>query len=479
MTFTIVSSIIERINGRSCVERLNETEKSATEPGEVTMHHEPAPFLTTRRQWMGQIAAGGTALLGSSLFPALAASADEKVRVAVVFTRFHYRSHTHVILENFLKPYLFCGEVVEPRMRIVSLWGDQFQTGDMTYDVAREFNLPLAKTIEEALTLGSNQLACDAVLIIGEHGTYPYNSLGQHMYPRKQLFDEVVRTMRATNTFVPLFSDKHLSYRFDWAKQMYDTAKELGIPFMAGSSVPMAHRKPDFVLPPEVEFEDLLLVHGGGPDSYDFHALEVLQSLVESRKGGETGVSSVQCLQGDAVWKAAEEKLWNPDLVEVALTPELGEKAKDWKKMSESPYLILVRYKDGLVAPLVTVPGNRWAFACKVKGEPAPRGCQFHVGPWDNRNLFKALSHAIQEMFITKQPSYPVERTLLTSGMTEAVMRSRKENGAINLTPYLEFSYQPVDFARFRENGKSWDILNYDVPQPPGIEPLGGVKIPG
>lgn len=357
------------------------------------------------------------------------------------------------------------------------MWGDQYPAGDMSKDVSKEFNIPITRTIHEALTLGGEGLACDAVLIIGEHGTYPYNSLGQHMYPRKQLFDQVVKTMKETNTFVPLFNDKHLSYRFDWAKEMYDTAKSLGIPFMAGSSVPMAHRKPDFVLPKDVEFEDLLLVHGGGPDSYDFHALEVLQSLVESRKGGETGVSSVQCLQGPAVWKAAEEKLWNPDLVEVALTPELGEKAKEWKQIATDPYLILVRYKDGLVAPLVTVPGNRWAFGCKVKGEEAPRGCQFHVGPWDNRNLFKALSHAIQEMFLTKKPSYPVERTLLTTGLTEAAMKSRKAEGGVIATPYLEIAYEPVDFSAFRENGKSWEILNYDVPQPKGLEPLGGVKI--
>lgn len=146
--------------------------------------------------------------------------------------------------------------------------------------------------------------------------------------------------------------------------------------------------------------------------------------------------------------------------------------------MSPDPYLILVRYKDGLVAPLVTVPGNRWAFACKVKGESAARGCQFHVGPWLNRNLFKGLSHAIQHMFLTRKPAYPLERTLLTTGITEAVMKSRAQNGAIYATPYLEFGYQAVDFSAFRENGKSWDILTYDVPQPEGIDPLGGITVP-
>lgn len=441
-----------------------------------------------RREWLVQAGLAAGAMFGSSLLPgARLIAADKpgkKVRVAAIFTEFSYRSHAHVILENFLKPYLFCGELIEPQMQVVSMWGDQFPPNEMSHQLSKDFNIPLAKTIADAMTLGGKGLACDAVLLIGEHGKYGYNEIGQHMYPRKQFFDQIVKTMKDANTFVPLFNDKHLSFRWDWAKEMYDTAKQLKIPFMASSSVPLAHRKSStdpkqsFELPKDVVFEDLLLVHGGGPDSYDFHALEVLQSLLESRKGGETGVSSLQCLQGDAVWKAAEDKLWNPNLVEVALKAELGDKAKDWKQTTPNPYLILVRYKDGLVAPLVTVPGNHWSFACKVKGESEPRGCQFHVGPWDNRNLFKALSHAIQYLFTTGKTPYPIERTLLTTGMTEAVMKSRADNGAIFPTPYLEFGYQPVDFSAFRENGKSWDLLTYDVPQPKGIEPLGGITVP-
>ena len=361
-------------------------------------------------------------------------------------------------------------------MEVVSLWGDQFPEGEMARQVAQEYKIPLVPTIREALTLGEKKLAVDAVLSIGEHGTYPTNEIGQLMYPRKQFFDQIVAVMRETGQSVPLFSDKHLSYRWDWAKEMYDTASALKIPFMAGSSVPLAQRKPMLNLPRNAAFEEVLLVHGGGPDAYDFHALEVMQSLVEGRRGGETGVSSVQCLQGQEVWKAAEEKLWNPELVEVALRSELGEKAKAWRQMASQSYLILVRYKDGFIAPLVTVPGNRWAFACRLQGHSKPQGYDFHVGPWLNRNLFKALSHAIQHLFVTKKAPYPLERTLLTTGMTEAVMQSRHQNGRIQPTPHLEFSYRPRDFSAFRENGASWDILTDTVPEPKGVEPLGGVR---
>jgi hypothetical protein len=432
----------------------------------------------TRRACLAQAGA----VVGSTLLPVSSlqagAAPTRKVRVAAIFTEFTYRSHAHVILENFLKPYLFCGKLIEPQMEIVSLWGDQFPEGEMSRQVSEEFQIPLVPTIREALTLGGKNLVVDAVLSIGEHGKYPYNELGQQMYPRKQFFDQIVAVMRETGTVVPLFSDKHLSYRWDWAKEMADTARAMKIPFMAGSSVPLAHRRPALDLPRGAEFEEVLLVHGGGPDSYDFHALEVLQSLLESRRGGETGVSSVQCLQGDAVWKAADAGFWHPALVEVALRPELGDKAREWKQMSPQPYLILVRYKDGLTAPLVTVPGNRWACACRLKGQSEPKGCEFHVGPWLNRNLFKALSHAIQSLFLTKKTPYSIERTLLTTGITEAAMQSRHQEGRVTPTPHLEFSYRPRDFKAFRENGASWDILTEAVPEPKGLEPLGGITVP-
>ena len=87
-------------------------------------------------------------------------------------------------------------------------------------------------------------LAVDAVVSIGEHGTYPTNAKGQHEYPRKRFFDEIAAVVRSAGRPVPVFNDKHLSYRWDWAKSMYDTARDLKMPLMAGSSVPLAQRVP-------------------------------------------------------------------------------------------------------------------------------------------------------------------------------------------------------------------------------------------
>lgn len=418
--------------------------------------------------------------LGALALPGLYATAAEPKRpkVAAIFTEFTFRSHAHVILENFLEPYLFDGEVTDPGVEVVSFFADQRPKGHLADDVARDYKIPIYKTIDEALCLGGKELAVDAVLSIGEHGQYPRNELGQHQYPRKRFFDEIVAVMKRSRRFVPLFNDKHLSYRWDWSKEMADTAAKLGIPFMAGSSVPLAQRVPPWALPADATIAEAVSIHGGGIESYDFHALEVLQSIVEFRKGGEAGVASVEFLTGDALWKAAEDGRWSLPLAEAAMAAEFGRKPATLKRVEgekdAEPHGILLTYKDGLRAYVLKVgtSSGRWNFACTVKGDPKPQATRFHVGPWQNRNLFKALSHAIQHFFRTGVAPYPVERTLLVSGILDANMHSRAEMAA-RKTPHLEFGYRSKDFTAMRETGASWKIVTDATPQPSGIDPTG------
>src|SRR4029077_11184325 len=199
----------------------------------------------------------------------------------------------------------------EPLVEVVSLYADQRSTAknapDLTDEITRRFKVPLYKTINDALTLGGKELAVDAVLSIGEHGNYPVNKLGVREYPRKRFFDEIVACMRHSNRFVPIFNDKHLSYRWDWAREMYDTCQKHRIPFMAGSSVPLAQRRPALELPTNSAIEEAISIHGGPFEIYDFHGLEVLQAFVESRKGGETGVTHVEFLPREALFAAAKQ----------------------------------------------------------------------------------------------------------------------------------------------------------------------------
>jgi hypothetical protein len=417
---------------------------------------------------------------------------NRPLKVAAIFTVLRFRSHAYNILENFFEPYLFNGRLTEPGVEVVSFYADQQTQDGMAAAVSRQFGVPLYDSIDKALRCGGKQLAVDAVLSIGEHGDYPTDHRGIVLYPRKRFFDESVAVMKRSARFVPFFNDKHLAHRWDWSKAMYDTAGSYEIPLMAGSSVPLAERRPKLELPAGVELDEAVSIHGGGLESYDFHALEVLQSLVEARRGGETGISQVELLSGDQFQRAVEQGRWSRDLVDAAMqaekqtetarqpwpvvkkpAPRTAKRAHQTVPHPTGSHAIVLTYADGFRATILKngSSANRWNFACRVRGESKPHATTFYNGPWGNRCLFKALSHAIQTFFREGRSPYPVERTLLVSGVLDAAMRSHEAGGRPVATPELEFAYGPGDFRRVREMGDTWKLITLGTRQPVEFAP--------
>lgn len=444
----------------------------------------------SRRRFLTQTAGLGSVLLASRA--ALGQAATPRPKVAAIFTVLRFRSHAYNILENFLGPYYFNGQLTDPGVDIVAFYADQFPTDDMAREVSQRFEIPLFDSIDAALCLGRERLAVDGVLSIAEHGDYPFNERGQQLYPRKSFFDQSLAVMKRSDRFVPYFNDKHLSYRWDWAREMYDTAREHKMPLMAGSSVPLAQRIPPLELPPGSKIEEAVSIHGGGLESYDFHGLEVLQSIVESRRGGETGISRVQLFIGERFEQARAQGRWSQELVDRAMQSEEQMQATRQPRPTTGvftaqpepvaaarrprptgPHAIEVTYKDGLKATVLTVgsTSDRWNFACRLHGESEPHATAYFNSPWGNRGLFKALSHAIQHLFIHAQEPYPAERTLLTTGATEAVMQSYEADGEPIETPHLHIAYQPKDWQAMRELGQTWNIITADTPQPTEFAP--------
>ena len=420
-----------------------------------------------------------------------AARRNKRPRVAAIFTVLRFRSHAYNILENFLGPYYFNGKLTDPGVDVVSFYADQFPEDDMAREVSKRFEIPLYASINDAMCVGGRNLDVDAALLIGEHGDYSYNAVGQHLYPRKRFFDEAVAVMRRAVRYIPIFNDKHLSYRWDWAKEMYDTARRHKMPLLAGSSVPLAQRKPPLELPNRSQIEEAVSIHGGGLESYDFHAFEVLQSIVESRAGGETGVAKIELLYGEELERARESGRWSHDLVDAAMAAENAMRAKRQPRPSSGvfrtnqkqpakvpprpngPHAIAIEYKDGLRATVLKIgsSADRWNFACRLNCETKPRATAYFNSPWGNRGLFKALSHAIQQQFILGIEPYPAERTLLTTGMVEATMRSFERKGQPIETPHLNIAYQAKPWNEFRETGHTWNTITVETPQPTTFQP--------
>ena len=299
--------------------------------------------MITRRTFMGTIGA-------ATVQATRPVAADPVVpkKIAIVTTIWTYLSHAQHMGDRFLVGYPRNGRWHRPSLEVVSLYVDQKPAGDLSSQRASEHGFTLYPTIAEALRCGGKKLAVDGVVIIGEHGNYPRNNKGQILYPRYEFFQEAVRVFEEDNRAVPIFNDKHLSYSWKKAQRMVNEAKRLRFPFLAGSSLPVTWRLPPVEVPYGAKLEEALMVGVGSSDPMDYHALEAMQCMVERRRGGETGIKSVQMLQGDAVWKAAEQGRWSSRLLEAALSrsdslqgfSELDSRPQDLAHNGQLPKLV-------------------------------------------------------------------------------------------------------------------------------------------
>ncbi len=379
----------------------------------------------------------------------------EVLPVAAVVTEYRQNSHADVIVGKILEGFDQKGGP-GPALKLVSLFTDQVPKADLSRGLAEKHGFRIASTIDEALTLGTDRLQVAGVLSIAEHGDYPTTpDTKQHMYPRRRFFDAIAETFRRVGQVVPVFNDKHLAYRWSDAKHMVDLAARMKIPFMAGSSVPVALRRPAVALPLGCEIEGALAIGHGGYESYGFHAIEALQCMVERRVGGETGVAAIRVLRGDEIPQARERGEWSEELFAAALKTTPGTPAPDLKRLAKSAAFYQLEYRDGLKATVAMANGisSQFGFAARLRGQREPVATWFELQEERPFSHFGHLTRAIDHMIHTGQPAYPVERTLLTTGVLDAVMHSLAEDGKRRETPELDVRYQPADWTFANREG--------------------------
>lgn len=402
--------------------------------------------LMNRRDWLQQASATSLPLLLSGNTFTAETNSRPQLPVAAIVTEYTPNSHADVLVGKILEGFQQQGGP-GPDLKLAALYTDQVPKRDMSRALSRKYGFPITNTIEEAITLGTKQVQVAGVLIVGEHGDYPYTpNTKQHMYPRKQFFDAITATFKQFGKSVPVYNDKHLGYRWQDAKAMVDTSRKMDFPLMAGSSLPVAWRHPTLTLPENCEIESVLTIGRGNFEAHGFHALEAQQCLIEHRRGS-TGVTAVETAQGKQVWAAEQAGKWNREMLKAALAviPDVA-KGKWEEILKDDSAFYFLEHQDGLKSTVAMVNrlGRHYAVAVKLKGENQPRATWIKLELDPPFGHFAYLLKAIEHMIHTGQPAYPVERTLLTTGILDTVMHSLAAGGKRIETPQLAIDYEAV-----------------------------------
>jgi sugar lactone lactonase YvrE len=357
-------------------------------------------------------------------------------KVAGVTTEYRHNSHADVILGRMLQTDSLDNKGPRSALSLASLFTDQVPKNDTSRRFAKEYGVPLKETVGDAVGGG-----VDGVLLVAEHGTYPKSASGGTQYPKRRLFGEVVAAFERTGRVVPVFNDKHLADNWADAKWLYDTAKARNIPLMAGSSIPGTWRNPALDVRRGARLKQIVGLSYHSLDAYGFHGLEFVQALAERRHGGETGVARVRCLTGPAVWAAEKDGVFDRKLLDAALASLKVRPIPAGKKVEElvkEPSLIVVDYADGLRANLFTLNPAvaEWAAAWQTD-DGKVEACAAFTQEGRPFTHFSVLLKGISKMVQTGRPTWPAERTLLTSGILDAALISQAAGGKVVETPYM------------------------------------------
>ncbi|MCE9607267.1 MAG: SMP-30/gluconolactonase/LRE family protein [Planctomycetia bacterium] len=385
--------------------------------------------------------------------------------VAGITTLYRYNTHGEHILGRLAQTESLDGRGRESSLRLASIYVDQKPKEDRSAALVADLGIFDAKAVPDALTLGQDKIAVEGVLVVAEHGEYPLSPTGAQMYPKRKFFEQIFATVdKYGRRGLPVFCDKHLADTWTDAKWIYDEAKKRDMPLMAGSSMSVAWRSPPIDMPRGARVKEIHTISYHKIDIYGFHAFDAMQALVERRAGGETGVAAVQTLSGDEVWKAAERGLYDRKLLDAALAAlsthplPAGKRVED---LAKKPTLAIVDYRDGLRACLFSLDGavQEWTSAWKDDKDQVTslRWVLQEVRPYSH---FAVLNNGIEQMIHSGRPTWPVERTLLTSGLVDETLQSLAAGGKRRETPHLDIRYQsdwnwsmPIDPARGRPSG--------------------------
>ena len=248
---------------------------------------------------------------------------------------------------------------------------------------------------------------------------------------------------------------------------MVDDSVRLKYPYLAGSSLPEPRRLPATELAMDTPHKESVCVSYGKVDSYDLHGLETAQCMSERRSGGESGVKRVLAVNGDRVWQELEhaDRSDSQRLFVAALTRSHNLPVEDgyptapvtyeWAKrvMKDAVTAYFIEHNDGFRTCMFMCPIRDFNYAGMRSDNGSIVSCQMYL-PMPTHgsttaDFFNPLARHIEDVVLTGRTPYPVERTLLTSGMVIAAVESLFQKQTPIETPHLAVRYRAIGESVF------------------------------
>jgi len=385
--------------------------------------------------------------------------------IAFISTVCFHISHCDVMLSrwNIPLPGDDAWGWTKPDVKAVSLYVAQHPANDISGRVADSQGVTIYPDIESALTLGTDAVAVDGVALIAEHGDYPDDERGAKLYPRKEMFDEIIRVLDASGKRIPIFCDKHLSWNPQWAREMVEACRVRGIPFFGGSTMSFTDFDP--AISPGVldTAEEAFSIFFDGEEIYGFHSIEGALSFLEQREGGESGIRAMRVLKGDAAFAALNSTPRTKKLFRDALAAAGADADTVPREKYERPVFITFEHADGLVSHHFHVFGVLKKFSIAVRGKNGEVTAGRSVnGPADTHYAhFAILDRMVERLVHTGVAPAPIERTLLATCALARVMDLLHLGGNDQFveTPDLLIPYHPLSKPRYSRSSMIADGL--------------------
>jgi hypothetical protein len=149
----------------------------------------------------------------------------------------------------------------------------------------------------------------------------------------------------------------------------------------------------------------------------------------------------------DKIGSLLDQGLIHSELFDQALKATGTDRQAVLKDPPQDGAAFLIGYVDGLVVPVLMLPGRAQGIGAAVLDESG-RSFATRVEEREEPYYphFAYLLKGIERMIHSGKPAYPIERTLLTAGILDHLLVSLREGNRKIESSDLRIAYQPLDY---------------------------------